>query len=153
MSSTLTPTDTLTLAFPASLLPPSLHALLPSGLTLRPLASTDHSRGHLTLLSQLTSSPDSGPAPWLAQFTSLTSCPGTYYPVVILSSSTDTIVGTGMLVLERKFIHGMGSVGHIEDIAVDGSLRGQGVGKVIIRVLTELSESLGAYKVSLGEGR
>ena len=39
--------------------------------------------------------------------------------------------------------------GHIEDIAVDTSVQGKGLGKKIINALTLLSETLGAYKVIL----
>lgn len=49
--------------------------------------------------------------------------------------------------MEKKFIRHLGLVGHIEDIAVDKSVQGKGFGKLIVEVLTALSESLGAYKV------
>lgn len=63
------------------------------------------------------------------------------------------IVASGTLVMERKFIRGCGKVGHLEDIVVDKALQGTGVGKKLINVLVELSESLGAYKVSLATGK
>lgn len=144
-----TPDADLSLAFDASLLP-SLS--LPPSLHLRPLSSTDHSRSHLTLLSTLTQAPDLGQEAWSAQYALLQTCPGTYYPIVIVDRETDALVGCGMLLLERKFIRGNGLVGHIEDIAVLPSQQGRGLGKKVIEVLTALSEKLGAYKVSGAEG-
>ncbi|KAK4699723.1 glucosamine-phosphate N-acetyltransferase, partial [Phenoliferia sp. Uapishka_3] len=54
----------------------------------------------------------------------------------------------GTLFMERKFIRGCGTAGHLEDIVVGENQQGKGLGKIIINVLTELSETLGAYKVS-----
>ena len=38
----------------------------------------------------------------------------------------------GTLMVEHKFIHGGRGVGHIEDIVVDSSTRGSGLGKLMI---------------------
>lgn len=137
--------DDLTLAFESQVLPP---ITLPSGYTLRPLASSDYDRGHLALLSVLTVAPDVGESAWTEQFHAMVRCSGAYYPIVIVDSATDRIVGGGTLMMERKFIRHLGRVGHLEDIVVDQSVQGKGFGKLIIEVLTLLSESLGAYKVS-----
>ena len=51
--------------------------------------------------------------------------------------------------LERKFIHGCGLVGHIEDIVTDTNVRGKGLGKLIINHLVEIARKNGAYKVLL----
>lgn len=122
---------------------------LPSGYTLRPLASTDYTRGHLQLLSVLTLAPDVGMTAWEHQFKAMVEAKGTYYSIVILETKSDRIVGGGTLITEKKFIRNLGSVGHLEDIVVDKSVQGKGFGKVIIETLTQLSESLGNYKVIL----
>jgi glucosamine-phosphate N-acetyltransferase len=75
--------------------------------------------------------------------------PLSYYTLVILNTDTDKIIAVGSLFIEYKFIRNLGSAGHIEDIAVDASVQGKGLGKKIINALTLLSESLGAYKVIL----
>jgi GNAT superfamily N-acetyltransferase len=69
--------------------------------------------------------------------------------IVIEDQSTGKIVGAGTIFLERKFIHGCGSVGHIEDIVTDESVRGKGLGKLIIHKLIEFGKKNGAYKVLL----
>lgn len=58
------------------------------------------------------------------------------------------IVGTGALVVERKFIHNLGMVGHIEDIAVARDQQGKKLGLRIIQALDFVAEKVGCYKVS-----
>lgn len=122
---------------------------------IRPLSKADHGRAHLGLLAGLTSAPDTGSADYEARFdllrtiNSATPSTPSYATVCIIQKSTDQIVGCGTLVLEHKFIRAGGSVGHIEDIVVDPSVRGKSLGKRIIEALTGISERLGAYKTIL----
>lgn len=117
---------------------------------IRPLASSDYERGHLSVLQALTDTPDPGKEAYARQFALMkTSQPLSYFTLVIVDKQTDKIVAVGSLFLEYKFIRNLGSAGHIEDIAVDKGVQGKGLGKKIINALTVLSESLGAYKVIL----
>jgi glucosamine-phosphate N-acetyltransferase len=75
--------------------------------------------------------------------------PRTYYSIVILDKTSDKIVGVGTVFIERKFLRGLGSVGHIEDIAVDKSQQGKKLGLRIIEALTSISENSGCYKTIL----
>lgn len=136
--------------YDASLLPPALAASLPSGLTLRPLAASDYARGHLKLLSALTAAPDVGQDAWTARFDDLRAMNAartSYLPVVIVEDQSDRLVGHATVFLERKFLRGAGTVGHIEDVVVDPSMQGKKLGLKLIEVLTAMSESAGAYKV------
>lgn len=116
---------------------------------IRPLARDDHKRGHLKLLTVLTLAPDLSPDAYTAQFDALAACPGTYYTVVFVHRPTDKIITTGTIFVERKFIRGGGMVGHIEDIAVDKTFGGRGLGLRLIRCLEELARGLGCYKTIL----
>src|ERR1700733_2915349 len=116
---------------------------------MRPLASTDHSRGHLSVLTVLTSAPDPGESAYTTQFNLMKSTPNTYYTIVIVNKSTDTIVGVDCVFMERKFLRNLGLVGHIEDIAVDKKAQGAKLGLRIIQALTVISEGQGAYKTIL----
>lgn len=116
---------------------------------IRPLASTDHKRGHLSILSVLTVVSDPGEEAWLAQFNALREAGRTYYSIVIVDKPTDRIVAVGTVFIERKFLRGLGSVGHIEDIAVDKSQQGKKLGLRIIQALTGISENSGCYKTIL----
>jgi len=116
---------------------------------MRPLSKTDFSRSHLSVLRVLTSAPDLTEQQYAQAFDAMRSCSNTYYTLVIISRETDTIVGVGSVFLEQKFIHSLGRVGHIEDIAVDKSMQGHKLGLRIIQALTGISESLGCYKTIL----
>lgn len=65
------------------------------------------------------------------------------------STSKRRIVGTGALVVERKFIHNLGMVGHIEDIAVAKDQQGKKLGLRIIQALDHVAKEVGCYKVSI----
>lgn len=43
--------------------------------------------------------------------------------------SSGRILGTAALIVERKFIHGCGKVGHVEDVVVDERARGGRIGQ------------------------
>ena len=72
---------------------------------------------------------------------------GSYYILVVLDES-QKVVGTGGVVVERKFIHGLGLVGHIEDIAVAKDQQGKKLGLSIIQALDYVAGKVGCYKVS-----
>jgi len=139
----------LDLLFPAEHISDEVKKQLHPDLHLRPLASTDYKRGHLSVLSVLTVVTDPGEAAWVAQFNAFRACPRTYYGIVIVDKNTDRIVAVGTVFIERKFLRGLGSVGHIEDIAVDKSQQGRKLGLRIIQALTGISENSGCYKTIL----
>jgi GNAT superfamily N-acetyltransferase len=72
-----------------------------------------------------------------------------YFPIVIILKATDQVVATGNVFIEKKFLRGLGSVGHIEDIAVDKTQQGKKLGLRLIQTLTDISEALGCYKTIL----
>jgi glucosamine-phosphate N-acetyltransferase len=59
------------------------------------------------------------------------------------------VVGTTRLLVERKFIHGGGLVGHIEDVAVSPEYQHRGVGTALVRHAVDEAKRLGCYKVIL----
>ena len=59
------------------------------------------------------------------------------------------IVGTATLLLEHKFIHSGGRVGHIEDVAVHRDFQGLGIGSLLVRHAVEQTRLAGCYKVLL----
>jgi len=69
----------------------------------------------------------------------------TYYVLVVCDES-NAVVGTGAVVVERKFIHNLGLVGHIEDIAVAKNQQGKKLGLRIIQALDHVAEQVGCYK-------
>lgn len=59
------------------------------------------------------------------------------------------IVGTATIWIEPKMIHRFKSVGHIEDVVIDGVYRGQGLGKVLVEELIDFAKKKNCYKVIL----
>jgi len=141
-----TPDNALDLLFPAELVPQRIKDQLPPELHIRPLALTDYERGHLSVLAVLTQTPDVGAEAWAAQFRAMRGETATYYILVVVERETDRIVGTGAVFVERKFLRGLGRVGHIEDIAVAREMQGKKLGIRIIQALTQISEDAGCYK-------
>lgn len=59
------------------------------------------------------------------------------------------VVGTITLLIEQKFIHGCGRVGHIEDVAVHENFRGQGIACHLIDKAINVAKEAGCYKIIL----
>ena len=72
-----------------------------------------------------------------------------YIIMVAEEQENHTIIGTATLLIEQKFIHNGGRVGHIEDVATRAGYEGIGVGKKIIQKLIEISKELQCYKIIL----
>lgn len=95
---------------------------------------------------------DPGEEAWRAQFNALRAAVDTYYNIVIVDRTTDKIIAAGSVFIERKFMRGLGRVGHLEDVVVDKQQQGKKLGLRIINALTYISEVLGCYK-SIFDGR
>jgi glucosamine-phosphate N-acetyltransferase len=67
----------------------------------------------------------------------------------IVAEADGQVVGTASLMIEKKFIHRGGLVGHIEDVAVHSDHWRQGIGTALVERLTRLASSLRCYKVIL----
>lgn len=67
--------------------------------------------------------------------------------MLVVCDGADRVVGTGSLIVERKFIHSLGLVGHIEDIAVEKGQQGMKLGLRIIQALDFVAAHVGCYKV------
>lgn len=139
--------------FSPTLLGTTVAAALPSGYTIRPLRESDYSAGFLDVLRVLTVVGEVTRAAWTERYGFMRARNDTYYVLVICDDSgagadgEGRIVGTGAVVVERKFIHNLGLVGHIEDIAVARDQQGKKLGLRIIQALDELAARVGCYKV------
>jgi len=69
--------------------------------------------------------------------------------IIMVALNDDKVVGAATLLIEFKFIHNGGKVGHIEDVAVDKNYQGQGIGEKIIKNLLTLAKTKGCYKTIL----
>jgi len=69
--------------------------------------------------------------------------------IVAIAELDGKIVGATTLLIEPKFIHKGGLVGHIEDVVVDKNFQGQKIGEKIMKYLLEFAKNRGCYKTIL----
>ncbi len=69
--------------------------------------------------------------------------------VIFVALQDDRVVGATTLLVEQKFIHDGGKVGHIEDVVVSKEHQGKGIGQKIIRFVLEYAKNQGCYKTIL----
>ncbi|KAI8987909.1 acyl-CoA N-acyltransferase [Mycotypha africana] len=134
--------------FDDSLLDPQVQAALPDGYTLRALRSKDYERGFLDVLKVLTEVGHQTEQEFLDRFMYMYKHNDQYHTITI-SDKNDKIVAVGTILVERKFVHHNGLVGHIEDIAVDQHQQGKKLGLRIIQALKYIGARRGCYKVIL----
>lgn len=120
--------------------------MLPEGYAIRRVLKLDY-QGYIDTLSGLTTVGNVSESDFETLVAYWDENP-IYRPHVIVNLA-DIVVATGMLLVEKKLIHGCGSVGHIEDILVASSEQGKKLGISIITALTEEAKAAGCYKVIL----
>ena len=69
--------------------------------------------------------------------------------IIIVAEMNDRIIGATTLLIEPKFIHKGGFVGHIEDVVVSKEFQGQKIGEKIIKYVLKLAENHSCYKTIL----
>jgi glucosamine-phosphate N-acetyltransferase len=69
--------------------------------------------------------------------------------IIAVAEIDGKIVGSTTLLIESKFIHDGGLVGHIEDVVVDKDFQGQKIGEKIMNYLIEIAKNRGCYKTIL----
>ncbi|KAK3331146.1 acyl-CoA N-acyltransferase [Apodospora peruviana] len=137
--------------FGAELLSPEVQSALPEGYQLRALRRSDFDTGFLDCLRVLTTVGVITKAQFEDRYSWMSRQDGGYFILVIEDTNVSParVVGTGALIVERKFIHNLGSVGHIEDIAVAKDQQGKKLGLRIIQALDYVAEKTDCYKTIL----
>ena len=69
--------------------------------------------------------------------------------IIYVAEYNGEIIGATTLLIEQKFIHDGGKVGHIEDVVVRKEYQGKGVGKKIVNALLKYAKKKGCYKTIL----
>ncbi|KAL1305665.1 hypothetical protein AAFC00_007258 [Neodothiora populina] len=140
--------------FSPTLISPEVSSALPEGYTVRPLQASDYHSGFLDVLRVLTTVGDVSEQEFASRFEEMQAPKGAGrgaggYHVLVILDGDKKIVGTGALIVEKKFIHNLGLVGHIEDIAVAKDQQGKKLGLRIIQALDYVAEEVGCYKTIL----
>ena len=117
-----------------------------SDITIRKLQKDDLENGFLITLDSLrqASSIDKKTAEKI--FDKINSNPDHIVAVAVIEGK---IVGSTTLLIETKFIHNGGRVGHIEDVVVDKEYQRKGIGEKIITYLLRYAKDQGCYKTIL----
>ena len=117
-----------------------------SDITVRKLQKEDLWNGFLQTLDSLrqTSNIDKKTAEKI--FDKINSNPDHIVAVAVIEGK---IVGSTTLIIETKFIHNGGKVGHIEDVVVDKKYQRKGIGEKIIIYLLRYAKDQGCYKTIL----
>ncbi|EFQ98370.1 glucosamine 6-phosphate N-acetyltransferase [Nannizzia gypsea CBS 118893] len=131
--------------FSPSYISPDVVALLPENYTLRPLRRSDYQNGFLDVLSVLTKVGEFTTELWNERYDWMAKRNDEYY-ILVICDGTGRVVGTGSLIVERKFIHAAGLVGHIEDIAIESNQQGKKLGLRMIHALDYVAKEVGCYK-------
>jgi glucosamine-phosphate N-acetyltransferase len=115
-------------------------------LKIRELQKKDLQNGFLTTLDSLkqTSNIDKNKAEEV--FEKINSNPN---HIIVIVELDGKIVGTATMLIEPKFIHDGGLVGHIEDVVVGEKYQGQKIGNEIVEFLLEFAKNRGCYKTIL----
>ena len=117
-----------------------------SEITIRELQKEDLWNGFLTSLDSLRQASDIDKDTANKIFEKINNNPD---HVIVVASKDEKIIGASTLLLETKFIHKGGIVGHIEDVVVDKNYQGQKIGEKIIQYLLEYAKNKGCYKTIL----
>ncbi|EEB05504.2 DUF962 family protein [Schizosaccharomyces japonicus yFS275] len=141
--------------FPHEVLHPALSQpefrRITSRYVIRPLRQTDLTQDYLYLLDVLAAAKEK---PSLYHYKDMfydmkKRYEDTYFIIVAQDHETGVIVGTASLIIEHKFIRGLGTCGHIEDVVVHPQYQGQSLGKTLLTILIDLAKILDCYKVIL----
>ena len=69
--------------------------------------------------------------------------------IIHVAELNGKIVGSTTLLIEQKFIHEGGFVGHIEDVVVNKEFEGQGIGMKLVLSLLDSAKEKKCYKTIL----
>ena len=69
--------------------------------------------------------------------------------VIFVAIFKGKVIGATTLLIEQKFIHDGGKVGHIEDVVVSKEFQSKGIGVIIMQTVLEYAKGQGCYKTIL----
>ena len=117
---------------------------------LRPLALDDPPHALMRLLKQLSRAPSVPPEAFAAHLSAMQGDSRVPLVVEIRECGERAIVGCATLIIRRRLLQSsVGFIAHIEDVVVDSSLRGLGLGKVLILALLQVACEAGCSRAVL----
>ncbi len=113
---------------------------------IRRIQKKDLANGFLHSLDSLRKASDLSPKKARSIFDKISSNPNEVIYVAILDSK---VLGAASIIIEQKFIHKGGKVGHIEDVVVAKEFQGRGIGQKVVFALLRYAQKKGCYKTIL----
>jgi glucosamine-phosphate N-acetyltransferase len=113
---------------------------------IRKLQKKDLFNGFLQSLDSLRKASDLNPKKAEAIFNKLEENPN---EVIYVAVKNGQVIGSASIIIEQKFIHSGGKVGHIEDVVVASEFQGKKIGQRIVKALLEYAQKKGCYKTIL----
>lgn len=114
--------------------------------TIRKIQKKDLFNGFLHSLDSLRKASDLNPKKAEIIFNKIASNPNHTTYVAVKESK---VIGSASIIIEQKFIHGGGKVGHIEDVVIAKEFQGKGIGQKIVKAVLEYAQKKGCYKTIL----
>ena len=114
--------------------------------TIRKLEKEDFQKGFLNSLDTLREASNISKQKALEIFNLIQSNPN---HIIVVAEINDRIIGSTTLLIEPKFIHQGGFVGHIEDVVVSKEFQGNQIGEKIVKYALELAKKHNCYKTIL----
>lgn len=113
---------------------------------IRKLQKKDLFNGFLHSLDSLRNTSNMSPRKAQALFDKISNNPNETIYVAVMNSK---IIGAASIIIEQKFIHKGGKVGHIEDVVVAKEFQGKGIGQKVVQSLLNHAQKQGCYKTIL----
>ena len=117
-----------------------------SNITIRKLQKDDLWNGFLQTLDSLRQASNIDKKTAEKIFDKINSNPDHIVAVAVIE---EKIVGSTTLLIETKFIHNGGKVGHIEDVVIDKEYQRKGIREKIVVYLLRYAKDQGCYKTIL----
>lgn len=117
-----------------------------SNLVVRPIQENDLFKGFLDSLDSLR---EASNLDKLKAITILKEVQKNPNHVIFVAEMNGRVIGSSTLLIEPKFIHDGGLVGHIEDVVVSKEMQGNNIGKKIIETCLNYAKERGCYKTIL----
>ena len=115
-------------------------------ITIRELQKEDIQNGFLTTLDSLKQASNIGKNKAEKIFETINANP---HHTIIIAEREGKVIGSATLLIELKFIHDGGLVGHIEDVVVDKNFQRQKIGEKMIKHILKIAENRECYKTIL----
>lgn len=113
---------------------------------IRKLRKSDLYNGFLLSLDSLRKSSHIKPKKAEAIFDKISKNP---HQIIYVAVQGSKVIGSASILIEQKFIHEGGKVGHIEDVSVRKEFQGKGVGQKVVNALLKHAQRHGCYKTIL----